>query len=136
MLDLKIFLQYFVWIKEHVRFGDSSMNHFALTDDESLFWIACNYIDSLDQRTLEIKDHASCRNSHPKVFYKKGVLRNLAACNFIKKETLAQMFYCEFCELLRTPFFIEHLWWLLLFMDDKLKKGYVFVNSDFLYIFV
>ena len=136
MLDLKIFLQYFVWIKEHVRFGDSSMNHFALTDDESLFWIACNYIDSLDQRTLEIKDHVSCTSSHPKVFYKKGVLRNLAACNFIKKETLAQMFSCEFCELLRTPFFIEHLWWLLLFMDDELKKGYVFVNSDFLYIFV
>ena len=29
---------------------------------------------------------------------RKGVLRNFA-CNFIKKETLAQVFSCEFCEI-------------------------------------
>ena len=34
--------------------------------------------------------------------------------NFIKKETLAQMFLCEFCEFLRRPFLTEHLRWLLL----------------------
>ena len=27
------------------------------------------------------------------------------ACNFIKKETLALAFSCEFCEILRTPFY-------------------------------
>ena len=27
------------------------------------------------------------------------------ACNFIKKETLTQVFSCEFSEFLRTPFF-------------------------------
>ena len=26
-------------------------------------------------------------------------------CNFIKKETLAQMFSCEFCEILKNTFF-------------------------------
>ena len=31
------------------------------------------------------------------------------ACNFIKKETLAQVFSCEFCEILRIPFLNEHL---------------------------
>ena len=31
-------------------------------------------------------------------------------CNFIKKDILAEVFACEFCENLRTPFFIEHLW--------------------------
>ena len=33
------------------------------------------------------------------------------ACNFIKKETLAQVFSYEFCDtkFLRTPAFIEHL---------------------------
>ena len=36
------------------------------------------------------------------------------ACNFIKKETLAQMFSCEFCETSENIIFIEHLWWLLL----------------------
>ena len=30
-------------------------------------------------------------------------------CNFIK-ETLAQVFSCEFCEISKNPFFTEHLW--------------------------
>ena len=33
---------------------------------------------------------------------------------FIKKETLAQVFSGEFCEISKNTFFIEHLWWLLL----------------------
>ena len=35
-------------------------------------------------------------------------------CNFIKKETLAQVFAWEFCEIFKNTFFIEHLQWLLL----------------------
>ena len=72
-------------------------------------------------------------SSRPDVFCQKGVLRNFAkftgkhlcqslfftkaagaACNFIKKETLGQVFSCEFCEISRNIFFTEHLWWLLL----------------------
>ena len=61
----------------------------------------------------------------PEVFYKKGVLKNLAKftgkklCqslfliklqdNFIKKETLAQGFSCEFYEIFKNTFFTEHL---------------------------
>ena len=30
-------------------------------------------------------------------------------CNFVTKETLAQLFSCEFCELINNTFFIEHL---------------------------
>ena len=29
---------------------------------------------------------------------------------FIKKETLAQVFSCEFCEISKNTFFTEHLW--------------------------
>ena len=36
------------------------------------------------------------------------------ACNFIKKETLAQLFSCEFAKFLRTPFLTEQFRWLLL----------------------
>ena len=32
------------------------------------------------------------------------------ACNFIKKETLAQVFSCEFCKISKNTFFTEHLW--------------------------
>ena len=31
------------------------------------------------------------------------------ACNFIKKETLALVFSCEFCEISENTFFTEHL---------------------------
>ena len=59
---------------------------------------------------------------------KKGLLRNFIkftgkhlcqilflkkigpqACNFIKKETLAQVFSCEFCKVSKNIVFIEHL---------------------------
>ena len=33
-----------------------------------------------------------------------------AACNFNKKETLAQVFSSEFCEISKNIFFTEHLW--------------------------
>ena len=36
-----------------------------------------------------------------------------SACNFIKKETLAQMFPSEFYEISKDSFFTEHLRWLL-----------------------
>ena len=29
---------------------------------------------------------------------------------FIKKESLAQVFSCEFCEISKNTFFTEHLW--------------------------
>ena len=73
------------------------------------------------------------RSSRPEVFCKKGVLRNFAKftgkylcqslffnkvtsvrpatllkrrlCNFIKKETMAQLFSCEFCEISKYDFF-------------------------------
>ena len=33
-----------------------------------------------------------------------------SACNFIKKETLAQVFSCDFCEISKSTFFTEQLW--------------------------
>ena len=38
------------------------------------------------------------------------ILQGLAkACNFIKKETLAQVFSCQFCEISKNTLFTEHL---------------------------
>ena len=42
------------------------------------------------------------RSSRPEVFYRKGVPQ---VCNFIKKETLAQVFSREFCEISKNNFF-------------------------------
>ena len=68
------------------------------------------------------------RSNHRRCSIRKGVLRNFTkftgkhlcqslfyrnsvpeTCNFIKKETLAQVFSCEFCEISKNTIFIEHL---------------------------
>ena len=60
-----------------------------------------------------------CKSSRPEVFCKKDVLRtsqNLQentrvysdrpkACDLVKKETPAQVFFCEFCEIFKNTFF-------------------------------
>ena len=48
-----------------------------------------------------------------KIYHKRSTNPNSRsrpkACNFIKKETLTQVFSCEFCEISRSTFFIKHL---------------------------
>ena len=34
----------------------------------------------------------------------------VSACNFIKKETVAQVFSCEIYEIFKNTFLTEHLW--------------------------
>ena len=48
-------------------------------------------------------------------------IKRLQACSFIKKETLAQVFSCEFCEIFWSTFFKEHLRWLLLSFQCSLQ---------------
>ena len=38
------------------------------------------------------------------------------ACKFVKKETQAQVFSYEFCEISKNTFSIEHIWCLLLYL--------------------
>ena len=72
------------------------------------------------------------RSSRPEVFCRKGSSQKFrkihrktpvpeclfSACDFIKKETLAQVFCCEFAKLLKRPFLIGHLRCLLLKRRD------------------
>ena len=113
---------------------------------------------------LICKKFDSCRSSCSEVFCKKDVLRNFAKFtgkhlsrdSFLKKQPLAKVFSCEFCEIpkntffygtppvaasglyhrsfpvnfakfLWTPFIIEHLWWLLLFTWSEKKNVYVLI---------
>ena len=79
----------------------------------------------------------------PDIFCKKGVLRNFAkftgkhlyqslqpkACNFIKKETLAQMFSCEFCEIFKNTFFAKYLRTSASISLWSIKKHFLRANS-------
>ena len=65
--------------------------------------------------------HISSGFSNPFCTLQKNININLAsmpqACNFIKKEALAKVFYCEFCEI-----FIEHVRWLLLQHEASIEN--------------
>ena len=53
------------------------------------------------------------RSSHRRCYVRESVFLSAVfstACNFIKKETLAQVFSCQFCEIFKNTYFIEHLW--------------------------
>ena len=76
------------------------------------------------------------RSSHPEVLCKEGVLKNFtkftgkhlcqslfsnkatSLLQLYQKVALAQVIFCEFWKILRTPFFTEHLQWLPLLLGS------------------
>ena len=111
----------------------SCMKLFYLLQDLFPFYVFLNLSFRVCLLRLFLVISKSCRSSCPEVFCEKGVLRNFTKftgkhlCQslfFSKvaglrpvtllKKTLAQLFSCEFCEIFKNAFFIEHLWWLLL----------------------
>ena len=50
------------------------------------------------------------------------------ACNSIKKKTTAQVFSCEFCKVLKTLFFTEHIQWLFLYVSHRLFFHFEFAT--------
>ena len=91
----------------------------------------------------------------PEVFCRKGILRNFAKftgkhlcqnlffnkvaslrLSLIKKETLAQVFPAGVVKLVRTPFYMEQLWWMLLLRPCQTSMMKLFkkiVNSQKLF---
>ena len=60
-----------------------------------------------------LEDESPDKSSRPDVFCEKGVLRNFA--KFTGKHLCESLFFNKVtAKFLRTPFFTEHLWWLLL----------------------
>ena len=60
--------------------------------------------------------------SQENTYFRVSFLIKPQVCNFIKKEALTRVFFCEFCEISKNTFFIEHLWWLLLLFLKELWK--------------
>ena len=51
----------------------------------------------------------------------------VSACNFIKKDTLTQLFSCEFFEISKSTFFTEHQWGTVFVCDLSLFKNSFFI---------
>ena len=83
----------------------------------------------MDQFSGKKCRHVSSKSSHRRCSVRKGVFRNVAkfkqnacarvsflikflasTCNFIKKETLAQVLSREFCKISKKTFFTERVW--------------------------
>ena len=52
-------------------------------------------------------------------------IAGLKVCNFIKKETPPQLFFCEYCEIFKNSFFHGTPWLLLKMVEEFLR------NSEF-----
>ena len=85
-----------------------------------------------------INTMSSLRTSLAEVFCKKGVLRKFA--KFLGKHLCQSLFFnkvaglpVNFVKFLRTSFFIEHLWWLLLFSVETVSSFALlfFLNAFF-----
>ena len=61
---------------------------------------------SLSNHSPEVISQNLQENTFARVFFNKAAG---GACNFIKKETLAQVFSCEICEIFKNSNFGEHL---------------------------
>ena len=88
------------------------------------FRVMANMFQFLLQGPVKLWPVSVFRSSHPHVHFKKAVVKNFtkltgkqlcrSLCNFIKKETPKQVLPCEFCEIFKSNYFLEHLWGLLL----------------------
>ena len=77
------------------------------------------------------------RSNRPEVFCKKGVLGNFAKftgkhlcqINTLLKKRLwhSWCFLVNFAKFSRAPFFIEHLWWMLLCVENQKLSNNIFI---------
>ena len=65
------------------------------------------------------------------LFFNKvaGLRLRPKACYFIKKETVAQVFSCKFCEISRNTFFTAHLWTTASISKDISFPHFIYKNS-------
>ena len=93
------------------------------------------------------------RSSRPEVFCKKDVFRNftkfkgkhlcqslffnkvtaLRHATLLKKRLWHRCLTVNFVKFLRTSFFIEHLWWLLLLLKDDGEKNTIYPANNYLF---
>ena len=73
-----------------------------------------------------LKENVSIRWKASEVVFvfSEAVIQRCSVKKVLKKETLVQVFSCEFCEISKNTYFIKHLWWLLLyFILQNLKDA-------------
>ena len=94
----------------------TALKHFAIFTGKYLCWsLFLIKLQALKPPTLLKRDCNIGVAVNIAKFLRTPILKNICerlpqACNVIKKETLAQVFSCEFCRILKNTFFIKHIW--------------------------
>ena len=70
----------------------------------NIYTVPLNFTTTCAIYTCRVSTLSRC--SHQR----RSIERRTHSCNFIKKETVAQVFSCEFCEIFKNTFFKKHLW--------------------------
>ena len=69
---------------------------------------------------LEISENSQKNTCARDAFLIKLQILLLRPATLLKKESLAQVFFCEFCEISKNTFFTEHLWTTASYRSNQL----------------
>ena len=58
------------------------------------------------------------------VVRRRSITSRYPSCNFLKKETLAQIFSYEFCKIFKNTYFIENLQTAASFLSRTIAENY------------
>ena len=106
-------IKVFNLMRSHQTSRTSQISHFRIKYEVSISFITAIW-EKLEKN----------RNNHPEMFCEKGVRNStkftgkhlcqslffFLACNFIKRETLTQLFSCEFCKISKNTFSCEDVY--------------------------
>ena len=87
---------------------DRALNPFLSYRNQSIDVIGTSAMKELNTSLILIFFQMTLRKILENVFFEALEAFFKKACNFIKKESLAQVFSCEFCEIFKNTFFTEH----------------------------
>ena len=99
--------------------------HFKKSNDHALFY---NLV--FDEETKFPKILESTKHAEEAVAQRSSVKKmsfDLRPATLLKKRLWGRCFSWNFVKLLRTPFYIEHLWWLLLTQEILTRKRTYFM---------
>ena len=115
---IKDILQYLGY-QTHFTFLAYSLNNETKQQIPLIFLRYCGSFNRLFIKSHERLLNFSFRRSLLQMFFKIFV----HACNFVKKRFQHRCFPVNIAKFLRTAFFTEHLWWLLLQFQMRVTKS-------------
>ena len=123
--NVLLFLEVQFTVSSRIVYKFENIDRFGILDICSLE-SACSWV--IVVMSEDVLHDWIDRSSRPDVLCEKG-----AACNFIKRETLARVFSCEFCEISKNTYFYrtpldDCFWWSDNYHQQKSWNNWLFIG--------